>query len=114
MAATVSSFVLCPYGLWPTSNLFRIWEVPIFSLGLKAGCLDRRSVFFVFDVQADAGWCFKMSSECCHILADSYAIKSFDAVTLGLTRSRQRHKESASTISLLSDVPLRSIPNLNL
>jgi len=40
-----------------------------------------------------------------------YAIKSFDAVKLGLTMSRQRHKESAITISLPSEVPLWSIPN---
>ena len=44
MAATVSSFFFVLTAWWPSSNLLRIREVLIFSLDLKAGCLDRRFV----------------------------------------------------------------------
>jgi hypothetical protein len=89
MAATVSSFVLCPYGLWPTSDMLRIWEVPIFSSDLKAGCLERRSVclFLTFRQMLDG------TSKGAMNVVTSFQIHcaiivSFDAVKLGLTRSR--------------------------
>jgi hypothetical protein len=87
IAATVSGCVLCPYGLWPTSNLLRIWEVPIFNLDLKAGCLDRRFVvLFMTFKQMLAGASKRAVSVVKFFHIHYVIIMSFDAVKLGINK----------------------------
>jgi hypothetical protein len=113
MTATVSTCVLCPFGLWPTSNMLQIWEVPIFNLDLKAGCLDRRFVvlFLTFKQMLD-GTSKRAVSVVTSFQIHYAIIMSFDAVKLEINKGSLKTQRLGHHDQLTIWVSSMVYPNL--